>query len=257
MRIALVQMLVEGGKPEQNLDRASCRIEEAANNGAQLVLLPEALDLGWTHSSASRLASPVPEGAPFRQLASAAVSQGVHVCAGLVERDGEQLFNSAVLIGPDGKPLIRHRKINELEIALDLYTPGDTVAPVCETELGRIGLEICADGFAENQWISRELCSQGAELILAPSAWAVEANFDPAKPPYGAIWRENFGPVARECSVWIVACSNVGQIEEGPWRGRKCIGNSLAFDPNGNEVLTGPFGEDADTILYLDVEIRK
>ena len=61
------------------------------------------------------------------------------------------------------------------------------------------------------------------------------------------------GPVARERGVWIFACSNVGPITEGPWRGRKCIGNSMVFDPDGNEVLTGPFGENADELLLIEI----
>ena len=52
MKVALAQMLVEGGQPDQNLQRAEARIQEAAQRGADLVLLPEALDFGWTHPSA-------------------------------------------------------------------------------------------------------------------------------------------------------------------------------------------------------------
>ena len=253
MKVALAQMRVEGGRPVQNRARACARIEEAAAQGARLVLLPEALDFGWMHSSAQTGAGPIPEGETTQCLAEAAARHGVHVAAGCIERAGDQLFNAAVFLSPDGTLLAQHRKINELEIAHSLYARGDQVDAVSNTRLGRIGLEICADGFADEQWISRDLCRLGARIILSPCAWAVEPDFDPAQTPYGQIWRENLAPVAGECGVWILACSNVGVIEEGPWQGRKCIGNSMAFNPQGKEVLTGPFGEDADELLFLEL----
>ena len=68
------------------------------------------------------------------------------VVAGLVERAGDRLYNAAVLIDPRGETLLVHRKINELEIAHDLYSIGDRLA-VVPTELGTLGISICADNF--------------------------------------------------------------------------------------------------------------
>ena len=59
-RIAMAQILVEGGQPQQNLDRADKAIADAARQGCRLVLLPECLDLGWTDPSARELAQPIP-----------------------------------------------------------------------------------------------------------------------------------------------------------------------------------------------------
>jgi hypothetical protein len=61
-KLAMVQMLVEGGEKQKNLDRAEARIREASAHGATIVLLPEAMDLGWTHPSATRGAEPIPGG---------------------------------------------------------------------------------------------------------------------------------------------------------------------------------------------------
>src|SRR5213076_546931 len=101
------------------------------------VVLPECLDLGWTHPSARDLAQPIP-GPHCAQLTQAVKNAGVYVAAGLVERAGPKLFNAAVLIGPSGDLLLHHRKINELDIALDLYSVGDRVG-VVDTELGHAG----------------------------------------------------------------------------------------------------------------------
>ena len=61
-KLALIQMLVRGGAKEENVSRAAELIAEAAGKGAEVALLPEALDLGWTHPSAKTDAEPVPEG---------------------------------------------------------------------------------------------------------------------------------------------------------------------------------------------------
>ena len=62
INLALVQMTVEGGEPINNIARAKRLIKEAAQNNAQIVLLPEAMDLGWTDPSALTKALPIPEG---------------------------------------------------------------------------------------------------------------------------------------------------------------------------------------------------
>jgi predicted amidohydrolase len=253
MKVALVQMLVEGGKAEENLERAGRRIESAAALGADLVLLPEALDFGWTHPSARDGAGTIPGGESFVHLSRSAARNGVFVCAGLIEKDGDLLYNSSVLLDREGRLLAKHRKINELDIARDLYTNGSEPGSGIDTEFGTIGLQICADGFAEGQWISRKLCERGAGIMLSPCAWAVDADFDPVTTPYGDIWRNNFSPVAREFGCWFVACSNVGWIEEGPWKGKRCIGNSMVFDSEGKKVLTASFGEDADEIRIVEI----
>jgi predicted amidohydrolase len=252
-RLALAQMLVEGGPKQANLVRAVQRVREAADAGAQVVLLPEALTLGWTHSAAAMEADAIPESEGCRTLCSAARHCGVFICAGLIERHGKHLFNAAVLIDPSGTILLHYRKINELDIARPLYATGDRLA-VRETTLGRFGLMICADAFAPGLVIGRTLGLMGAELILSPCAWAVPADHDNAREPYGQLWRDSYGPVAREFNLWIAGTSNVGPIISGPWAGRKCIGCSLLVSPDGEPVLQGSYGGNADEILYADIE---
>lgn len=252
-KLALVQMLVQGGEKEANLSRAEKYIKEAAAHGAEVVLLPECLDLGWTHSSSLEKAEPIPEGGPYKRLSAAASLSGLYICAGLTERKGAKIYNSAVLINPEGKLEIIHRKLNELDIGHPYYALGDRLN-VAETNLGVFGVMICADAFASGQVLSRSLCYMGAEVILSPSAWAVsnDAKYNNDN-PYGEIWRQNYKPVAKEYQVWIAGVSNVGEITDGPWKGRKCIGSSLVFDPDGNEVLQGPYGVDAEAIIYTEI----
>jgi len=252
INLALVQMTVEGGEPINNIARAKRMIKEAAQNNAQIVLLPEALDLGWTDPSALTNALPIPEGETYRALAQAAKSNKVYVCAGLIEKDGDKVYNSAVIISTEGELLLKHRKINELKIGHKYYALGENLN-VCDTEYGRIGLMICADANTKGKILSRSLAMMGAELILSPCSWAVPADHDNEKEPYGKTWYNAYSPVAKEFSVWIAGCSNVGLMTGGPWKGWKGIGCSLVVDAEGNEQLKGPYGDDAETILYIEI----
>lgn len=255
MKLALAQMLVEPGQPLANLVRAEQRITGAVARGAEVVLLPECLDLGWTHPSARELATAIPDGASCQRLMAAAQRHQVFVCAGIVERAGNRLFNAAVLVDPKGRVLLHHRKIHELDFGRELYATGDRLG-VADTPLGRIGLMICADGFAPGQVISRTLALMGAQIILSPCAWAVPADHDNAREPYGGLWMENYGAVCREHGMVIAGCSNVGTITAGPWSGRPCIGCSLVIGGDGEALVRGPYGSDAEELILLDVPLR-
>jgi predicted amidohydrolase len=254
IKLAMAQMLVEPGRRSENLARAEQRIAEAAQRDAQIVVLPEAVPLGWTDPSSQKLADEIPAGETCNVLRNAARRHGLFVCSGVVERDGDQVFNAAVLIDPAGDVILRHRKINELDFAKSIYALGDRVQ-VAETRFGRIGLIICADGFAPGQVISRTLALMGAKLILSPCAWAVPADHDNEREPYGQLWLDNYGPVCREFGISICGVSNVGPITAGPWRGRKCIGNSLLMGPGGEVLAWGPYGENADTVVLADWDL--
>lgn len=248
--LGLIQMRVTGGALAENLSRAERMVGEAAGKGADVVVLPECLDLGWTDPSSLEQADAIPGGEACARLAEAATEHGVYLCGGITERAGDAVYNSAILIGPDGALLHRHRKINELEIGQPFYAKGQGLG-VVETPFGNFGVMICADGFARGQNLSRSLCEMGADMILSPGAWAVPANHDQEQQPYGDVWRDCYVPVAKDYQTWIVGVSNVGPITGGPWSGRKCIGCSLVIGPDGEEVLQGPYGEDAETVLTI------
>jgi predicted amidohydrolase len=251
-KLALCQMKVAGGEREANLLHAGHMIAEAAGKGAGFILLPEAMDLGWTDPSALTEATPVPGGRTCTFLAEKAREHGIYVCAGLVEKAGEKVYNSAVIIDPLGKVILLHRKINELDIGHPYYALGDRLN-VCETEFGTIGLMICADAVTSLSEIPRLLAYMGADVILSPSSWAVGPAYDNLKVPYGGMWKDAYKPVAKDFRVWIASCSNVGRMTGGPWKGWKGIGCSMVIGPGGTEVLQAPYGVDADTILYVDI----
>jgi predicted amidohydrolase len=252
-KLAIAQMRVEGGAPETNLKHAGEMIAEAAGHGADLVLLPEAMDLGWTDPSALTLAEPVPGGKSAQLLSSMARKYQVYVCSGLTEKDGGMVYNAAVLIDPGGEVILLHHKINELDIGHPYYALGNKLE-VVQTGLGAIGVMICADASTGRREIPRTLAYMGADVILSPSAWAVPADYDNIRNPYGGTWRNAYKPVAKDFRVWIASCSNVGWMTGGPWKGWKTIGCSMVIGPGGKEVLNAPYGVNADTILYVDIK---
>jgi len=138
-KLALIQMEVEGGKLDENLTRAVGRIRKAALGGARIALLPEVMDLGWTHPSARQFAFEIPEGKTCQALCKAARENSIYVCAGIVEKHGDKLYNAAIIINPSGTVILKHRKINELEIAHDLYATGEGLG-VVHTPIGTLGL---------------------------------------------------------------------------------------------------------------------
>ena len=252
-KLAMVQMNVEGGQKEKNLQHALDLIAEAASKGAQVALLPECMDLGWTHSSCHELAEEIPQGNTCRKLMDAAKKHSIYICSGLTEKSGNKIYNSAVIIDPQGNLICKHRKINELYIAHDCYACGDSLN-VVETEYGTWGLMICADATATDKVLSRSLCLMGADVILSPTAWAVDADFDNDKTPYGETWINHYGPVSREFGTAIIGVSNVGPVTGGPWKGKICIGCSLAYGADGEIITKGPYGVDAECIIYIDVK---
>lgn len=251
-KLALVQMEVVGGDREANLRHAGNRIEEAVSHGAQLLLLPEAMDLGWTDPSALTEAERVPEGKTAKFLSQMALKHGVYICSGLTEKEGNKVYNSAVILDPEGKVILLHRKINELDIGHKYYSLGQSLQ-VVQTELGALGLIICADASTGDREILRSLSYMGADVILSPSSWAVSADHNNEDDPYGDLWRKAYKPVAKDFRVWIASCSNVGWMTGGPWKGAKAIGCSMVIAPGGEEVLNAPYGDQADTILYIDI----
>ncbi len=249
MRIAMAQILVEGGEPEANLERAVAAVACAADRGCRAVVLPECLNYGWTHPGARQ--APSLPGLHSDVLAYAAQEHRIWVAAGLVERDGDKVYNAAVLISPSGEIVLRHRKINELALAHDLYALG-TKLEVADTDLGRVGLLICADNFPDSLELGQALGRMGCTLILSPCAWAVPAEHDNTAEPYGALWRQAYGKLSSEFPMTILGVSNVGLLDAGPWAGRKCIGCSMAIGPDARILRNAPYGEDAEALEIIE-----
>jgi predicted amidohydrolase len=254
--LGMGQMRVEGGDVEGNLLRAEEMIGRAARAGCRMVVLPECLDVGWLDGSLVEHAEGIP-GRRMERLGEAARWHGVFVVAGLTEREGERFYNAAVLLDREGRLLLRHRKINELRFGAphDRYASGRTLG-VVETEIGCVGVNICADNLRPSLALGHALARMGTEMILSPCAWAVPAEHDNVRTPYGDEWLDPYGELTREHGISVIGVSCVGPIRSGPWKGRRCIGCSLAMGPGGIVLGRGKYGQAAEELVVVKVPRR-
>lgn len=219
-------------------------IQAASEAGCDLVALPECSLAGWLSSEARRIAEEIP--GPFtNEISTLAQRLGIAVAVGMEERCGERIYNTAVLIGRDGEIVARHRKINELGIGLSLYTRGESLS-VSQFEGRTIALSICADSWRPE--ITDALYLMGARLIISPSAWAVVAGGESTN----IAWiSEAYRARAEGRDLYIVSPNGVGDVTDGPWKGRLLQGNSLVTGPDGVNLSTGPENEPALLIVEI------
>jgi predicted amidohydrolase len=234
------------GHKEENVTRSLALIAQAAGQGARLVVLPELCNSGYvfeTRAEAFALAEEVPDGPSSRAWSEAARRHDVHIVAGIAERAGDRLFNSAVIIGPGG-PIGTYRK-NHLWGAENLYfEPGNLGVPVFSIGAGRIACAICYDiWFPE---IFRLASLQGADLLCVPTNW-VPMPQQPGGLPVMANILAMGG--AHSNSMFVAAADRVG-VE----RGQPFLGNSLIVSHTG-WPLAGPASADREELLFADLNL--
>jgi predicted amidohydrolase len=231
--VAAVQTDPRLGDVAGNLDRIASWIRRAAKEGAGLVVFPECAVNGYRYDSREEAlgdAQTVP-GPATDLLEGVAAETGVHVAVGIVERDGDRLYNCAALIGPDGF-VTKYRKTHIPFQAVDRFvTPGDIPLHVVETPIGRVGMLICYDlRFPEP---ARVLALSGVQII---------ANLTNLPPPGWVQPEFIFRARAAENRVWLVCADRVGTE-----RGVEFIGRSAIVGPSG--VTLAEASESAEEML--------
>lgn len=240
MRVAVAQMEPMLAETERNLDAALERLEEAAAAGAQLLVLPECAIPGYMFDSAEE-ALPYAEEIPgptTEAFERECARLGVHAITGLLERDGDTLYNAAILVGPDGL-IGSYRKTHLPFLGVDRFvTPGDGFK-VFDTALGRIGLIICYDlRFPE---VTRTLALHGADMVALPTNFPMAAKLQ----------CEVIAPArAAENRVYLLVANRVGKERWGEF-----CGWSQIVDPYGMRLAEA--GETEEALLVADVEIEK
>ncbi|MBI2868712.1 MAG: carbon-nitrogen hydrolase family protein [Chloroflexi bacterium] len=245
VKVSLVQFAPEWLSREKNAARLRGFAEREATGGAELIVFPELANIGYISPARpgqpcsfenerdvvafaaryAREAEPVP-GQTTGLLGEVARKRGVYIVVGLAQSHNSvpgTLYNSAVLIGPEGVIGVHHKMHLPFNEKMFFY-PGNT-AEVFATGLGSIAMNICYDvRFPE---LSRVQALKGAEIICsiwaAPKVMEIMGEVDTLK--YRAYTR------AQENSVYFIACNRSGKEGDMEYLGHSAIGA-----PNGEVI---------------------
>jgi predicted amidohydrolase len=239
--IACAQIDCVLGKPKMNREKIIATIRAAAEREAQLVLFPECALTGYAYKSLDE-AAPFAEsiGGPSAEaIADVCRQTKAYAIVGFIEADGDNFYNAAMLVGPDGV-VGTYRKVHLPYIGIDRFlTPGDRPFQVFDLPFGKVGMNICYDiSFPEP---ARALKLLGAELIALITNWPTAAW---RSPQFVANTR------ALENHIFYAAVDRVGRE-----RGWDFIGRSKVIDCNGDTLAEA--SADAEELLVVPVRLAE
>lgn len=232
MKAGYLQFAPRYLQPEVNRQRVS---EQIFDLDADLLVLPELFTSGYFFQSQDDLeeaAEQIPEGPTTQALREWAAQTGTTFVAGLAEREGDTLFNSAVLVRPDGSTET-YRKVHLFYEETERFEPGDLGFPVFEvsTREGQtytLGLMVCFDWYFPEA--ARSLAVRGADVIAHPSNLVLPHCPDAM-------------PVrARENHVYTITANRFGTESNGE-EDLTFIGMSEICDPTGEILRRAPRDE--------------
>ncbi|MCD4684971.1 MAG: carbon-nitrogen family hydrolase [Anaerolineae bacterium] len=235
LTVSLIQFDVQSGAPAHNLAAVQPQIADAAQQGADLVILPELWDAGIAYHRGQELASRYDEGL-FAELTDLADQHGVHIMGSLYEQGTLGIHNTLAVVAPGAGVVGTYRKIHLFPLMNEnrWLTPGETPVAL-DLPWGRTGLAICYDlRFPE---LFREYAAAGASLVVLPMAWP-----HPRLMHFQTLIRAR----AIENQCYMVAVNHVGQETDGT----RYFGHSCVIDPWGNVVV-----EAGETACHLTVTL--
>lgn len=235
--VAVLQMN-SGIDKEANIASALDLIDQAAQAGARLVVLPEV----WHYIGPDEGNRPTAESVPgpiTELLAERARRHDIYVHGGTIleTRPGDPgLYNTSFVLNPQGDLIAKYSKIHMFDVVLDgvaqyqesaTVTPGDEIVTV-DIDGITVGLAICYDlRFPE---LFRILTLRGAQTIVLPAAFTLMTGKDHWEPLIRARAIEN--------EVYMVATGQTGKHPPGDW----CYGHSMVVDPWGIVIATASDG---------------
>jgi len=231
--IAVVQTKPELGNSENNLAKMSEYISKiASQQKVDLIVFPELATSGYELGvKFTELAQRVP-GPAVNLMAQRAADAGVYIAFGLATKEKVEsiLFNSAVLVGPEGEMLGSYNKVHLRGEERMAFREGFKL-PVIETEVGRVGLMLGWDlAFPE---VARSLALDGADLVCVLANWEV-ALLDE--------WKVYVRARAYENALFIAAANRVG--------------DDVTMHFGGESLIVGPRGQ-VFASIEPDAETKK
>lgn len=217
LTVGIAQWLPAAGAAAENVATACELIGDLAAQGADLVVLPEFWLCGFDRDSFVkdvRRCRQSLDGPVVGELRRSAHEHGLYLVAGTIpEQDGERCFNTAVMIGPGGELIARHRKAHLYgELEQTCFVPGNSLTIVEGTPFGPLGISVCFDGdFPETARAMRE---HGVRIVLEPAAYD-----DPAE----SWWDRLYPAHALANGQWWVLANQAGSHRSTSLFGRSCV----------------------------------
>lgn len=176
LKIAVTQMDVTPAPTPQRLERAARLVQSAAQEGAQLVVLPELFNTGYAYEEVNYQRAEPMTGPTVRWMKELASRLNLHLAGSLLLLDGRDVYNSMLLVAPNGR-LWRYDKNHPWAWERAYFVDGREIT-VADTALGKIGLMVCADVIYPEMW---ERYAGQVDLIITssspPDVGALELRF--------------------------------------------------------------------------------
>ena len=243
-RVTCCQVPLHIGDTDGNRVAARTAIEQAAGDGAQLVVLPELASSGYVFADRSELVSLAEprDGPSITEWANLATAFGVTIVAGFPEAAGDAVYNSAAVVDPTGLRGV-YRKAHLWDTENAVFDRADDLPLLVDTEHGRIGVMICYDvEFPE--WV-RAVALEGADLLCAPVNWPLLPRPEGERPT--ELVRVLAG--AGMNRMPIAVCDRAGGVE----RGQNWIGGSVITDADGYPLAIAEFGKPGNITADVDL----
>ena len=199
------------GDLDGNLRTIEAAIRDAVADGVQLLVLPELATSGYYlgSSEAARAVALPSDASVFNDWASLLPEDAV-VVVGFCELDGEEIRNSALVLGASGV-LGVYRKVHLWDEEQSVFVAGRETQPVVETPLGRLGVLVCYD--LEFPEVPRGLALRGADVLVVPTNWPLVERPDGERAPEVV----QAMAAARASAIPIVCCDRSGTEAGNPW----------------------------------------
>jgi len=247
VRVAAAQQEPRIGDKAGNVQKALDALRRAVDEKVDLIVLPELGNSGYIFNSraeAFSLSEPIPDGPTCQAYLEAIQGTGLHVVAGICEREGTRLYNSAAFLGPEGF-IGKYRKLHLWNEEKLFFEPGNLGLPLFHLPFGRVGILICYDAWFPE--VVRILKLQGADIICDPTCWDLMPGLvdesNNLMPPM------HMGQ-AHANNVFMICADRCG-VE----RGCTFAGSSCVVGPTG--YLAGPASFSAEEFLIADINLSE
>lgn len=248
---------------QENINKAEKMVKEAADNGANIILLPELFERQYFCQEKRydyyNYALPLEKNPAVNRFKEVAKELGVVIPVSFYERDIDRLFNTVAMIDADGSVLGIYRKTHipddHFYQEKFYFTPGDSGFKVFDTRFGCIGVGICWD-----QWFPetvRCMAVQGAEMLLYPTAIGSEPILDVDSNSH---WRRVMQGHAAANLMPVVAANRIGVETVEPCK--ENAGQSSSLDFYGCSFIADATGDiiasakQEETILYGEFDLE-